>query len=166
MSRTGTTAEEAVVQLSQTMVSMLNPSAQAGKVLDAVGLSMADLRKQARDEGLLPALQAIKTTLQGTDPSVVRNLIQNAGAGAAELFEAVGLTMEEVERLKKTEGIEGAVKAVTAALQADDAALSVVFGNVRALRGVLDLLGPNMGDHGGDHARHDRLHGLPRDGLG
>ena len=45
MSRTGTDADQAVTQLTQIMVALLNPTAEADKALESVGLSA----KQARD---------------------------------------------------------------------------------------------------------------------
>ena len=91
MSKTGTPVEEAVVSIQAIMTTLLNPTREAEDALSDVGLTLADLRKQVADEGVLPMLVGLKEAFDGNIES-------------------------------------------TAAM----------FGNVRALRGVLDLLGPQM----------------------
>ena len=91
MSKTGTPVEEAVVSIQAIMTTLLNPTREAENALSDVGLTLADLRKQVADEGVLPMLVGLKEAFDGNIES-------------------------------------------TAAM----------FGNVRALRGVLDLLGPQM----------------------
>lgn len=91
MSKTGTTAEEAVTQLNQVMLTLLKPADGAVKALDKMGISFAELRAQAGAEGLWPVLVRLKEAFDG-----------------------------------------------------DNQALVEIFPNVRALRGVFDLLGPQM----------------------
>ena len=91
MSRTGTNAEDAVTQLTQIMTSLLNPSTEAEKALASVGLSAEQLRESMAQQGVLPTLEALRSTLGGNSEAMVQ-----------------------------------------------------VFGNVRALRGVFDLLGAGL----------------------
>ena len=91
MSKTGTPVEEAVVSIQAIMTTLLNPTREAEDALSDVGLTLADLRKQVADEGVLPMLVGLKEAFDGNIEST-----------------------------------------------------AAVFGNVRALRGVLDLLGPQM----------------------
>ena len=48
LSRTGTDANQGVTQLTQIMVSLLNPSAEADKALEDVGFSASQLRRHIR----------------------------------------------------------------------------------------------------------------------
>ena len=94
MSRTGTNAATATVQLSQVMNTLLARTTKSQKLLDSMGLSAAQLREEADQIGLFPMLQNLNERL-GHD-------------------------------LEKT---------------------TTIFGNIRALRAVLDLLGANMADN-------------------
>jgi TP901 family phage tail tape measure protein len=91
MSRTGTNAAEAATQLRGIFTSILSPSKAAEDMLNALGTSSHELRKQMGEEGLLSTLQSLKTMFEG-----------NADAQ------------------------------------------QTVFGNVRALSGVMDLLGKGL----------------------
>ena len=59
MSRTGTTAEEGVTQLSSVMNAFLQPSDEAEKALARVGLSAQDLRDGVARSGLFPVLRML-----------------------------------------------------------------------------------------------------------
>ena len=88
MTNVGIGADEAVTSLNQVMLSLLNPTKEAGTALEGVGLSAEGLRQQMSEQGLLSMLRTLEERFAGND-------------------EAIGQ----------------------------------VFGNVRALRGVLSLLG-------------------------
>ena len=92
MSRTGTNASMAAVQLRQIMVSLLKPTKRANDTLTGMKTSAEELRKTIREKGLLVALMDLKS-----------------------LSEEYGETV-----------------------------MAKVFGNVRALTGVLDILGSNL----------------------
>ena len=92
MSRTGTNASMAAVQLRQVLVSLLKPSKRAEDTLNDMKTSSEELRKTIREKGLLAALLDLKE-----------------------------LTAEYGETI-----------------------VAKVFGNVRALTGVLDILGENL----------------------
>ena len=91
MSKTGTPVEEAVTSIQAILTTLLNPTKEAEDALADVGLTLADLRNQVANEGILPMLVGLKEAFDGNIEST-----------------------------------------------------AAVFGNVRALRGVLDLLGPQM----------------------
>ena len=92
MSRTGTNASMAAVQLRQVLVSLLKPSKRAEDTLNNMNTSSEELRKTIREKGLLAALLDLK-----------------------DLSQEYGETI-----------------------------MARVFGNVRALTGVLDILGENL----------------------
>lgn len=96
MTRTGTNAQTAAIQLRQILASILNPAAGARNALADMGLSAAELRKQLREEGLIALLQTLQERAEGNE-------------------EAMGL----------------------------------VFGNIRALAGVLDIVGANLEENVG-----------------
>ncbi len=56
MSRTGLNAHEAVTGLRALLVSILNPSAQARQTMGELGISLEELRRRIRDNGLLDGL--------------------------------------------------------------------------------------------------------------
>ena len=91
MSRTGTDAATASTQIKGIMTALLNPTKQAEKQLEDLGLTSSGLRMQLREEGLLATLQTL-TDRFGDNEEAAGN----------------------------------------------------VFGNVRALAGVLDLMGSNL----------------------
>ena len=91
MSRTGTTAEEGVTQISAVMAGIIKPAEGAERALAGVGLTFDDLRATVRDQGLFAVLQTLRTAFQG-----------------------------------------------------NNLAIAEVFPNIRALRGIFDLLGPGI----------------------
>lgn len=95
MTRTGTNAQTASIQLRQILNSLVKPSQQAEKAMWAMGTSSAALRKTIREEGLLAALMKI------------RDLTNKYGEDT----------------------------------------MAKVFPNIRALSGVLDIMGENLEDN-------------------
>lgn len=90
MTRTGTDANKAAIQLRQILFQLLKPTEQSSERLASVGTSAEELRKQLREEGLLAVLERLTQEFKGNE-------------------EAMG----------------------------------DVFGNVRALAGVFDIMGGN-----------------------
>lgn len=90
MTRTGTNAATAAIQLRQILASLLKPSKQASDTLEEFGTSAGEVREKIREEGLLTTLDDLKNRFGDNEE-----------------------------------------------------AASMVFGNIRALSGVLDLLGEN-----------------------
>ena len=95
MTRTGTNAQTASVQLRQILASLLKPTSQAKDALTAMGTSAEELRKIVREQGVLAALMKL------------RDLTNQYG--------------EET--------------------------MSTILPNIRALSGVLDLMGSNIADN-------------------
>ena len=95
MTRTGTSAATASMQLRQMLNSLLKPTQQAEMAMWNMGTSSAKLRKTIREDGLLKALMEIKS-----------------------LTERYGETV-----------------------------MAKVFPNIRALSGVLDIMGSNLEDN-------------------
>lgn len=95
MTRTGTNAQTASVQLRQILNSLIKPAQQSEEALMAMGTSAAALRRTIREEGLLTALMQIR-----------------------ELTNKYG-----------------------------EDTMAKVFPNIRALSGVLDIMGSNMQDN-------------------
>ena len=60
MSRTGTNAATASMQLKNILISILKPSKEGAETLEAMGLSSQKLRQQIQDEGLLSVLTTLK----------------------------------------------------------------------------------------------------------
>ncbi len=60
MSRTGTNAATASMQLKNILISILKPSKEGADQLAAMGLSSQKLRQQIKDEGLLSVLTTLK----------------------------------------------------------------------------------------------------------
>ena len=60
MSRTGTNAATASMQLKNILISILKPSKEGAETLAAMGLSSQKLRQQIKDEGLLSVLTTLK----------------------------------------------------------------------------------------------------------
>jgi TP901 family phage tail tape measure protein len=95
MTRTGTDASTAAIQLRQILNSLIKPSQQAEEALIDMGMSAAELRKTVREDGLLTALLK------------VRELTNKFGEDT----------------------------------------VAKVFPNIRALSGILDIMGKNLDDN-------------------
>ena len=95
MTRTGTGAQTASMQLRQILAALIKPAQQAEKAMWAMGTSSAALRKTIREDGLLKALMEIR-----------------------ELTNKYG-----------------------------EDTMAKVFPNIRALSGVLDIMGENLADN-------------------
>jgi len=95
MTRTGTEANTAAMQLKNILASLLKPSQQAEEALNSMGISAGTLRKMIREDGLIATL------------SYLRKLTNQYGEDA----------------------------------------MANVFPNIRALSGVLDLMGSNAEDN-------------------
>jgi TP901 family phage tail tape measure protein len=64
MSRTGTNAATASMQLKNILISILKPSTEGAETLEAMGLSSQKLRQQIQDEGLLSVLTTLKNRFE------------------------------------------------------------------------------------------------------
>lgn len=94
MTRTGTDASTASIQLRQILASILKPSQQAEEALSRMGSSTEELKKIIADDGLVAALAKLKVMTKGNSTEMAK-----------------------------------------------------VFPNIRALSGVLDIMGKNAEDN-------------------
>ena len=67
MTRTGTNASTANIQMRQTLMDLLNPTNQARDALAEVGLSAEGLRRQIREEGLFETLMTLQQAFEGNE---------------------------------------------------------------------------------------------------
>jgi TP901 family phage tail tape measure protein len=78
MTRTGTNAQTAAIQLRQILASLLVPSDKAEEALMGMGKSSKELREQIRDKGLLSVLQWLSTAVHENE-NQAENLVQAMG---------------------------------------------------------------------------------------
>lgn len=64
MTRTGTSADEAVTQLKAIMTTFLKPSKEASKIAAKLGISFGDLRKNIKEKGLVSTLNDLQGKLK------------------------------------------------------------------------------------------------------
>lgn len=107
MTRTGTNAETAAMQLKNVMVALVKPSTQANDALQEMGLSAAGLRQQIREEGLLAALMNIRETTNRFGEDAMAKVFPNIRAliGVLDLMGAnVEENIEIFKRMTQTTG--------------------------------------------------------------
>ena len=116
VSKQGTSAAEAVVQLRGILSAVLKPTAQASKEFENLGTSAAEIRKQIREQGLLATLGTLND-LFGDNEEAIAKVFGNVrallgvqtllGAGNAEAIALFG-------RLNDTLGDSDAAMAAVA----------------------------------------------------
>ena len=96
--------------------------------------------------GLLAAMSRTGTTAEEgvTQLNAVMNGILNPAQGAEKALSGVGLTFENLRKVVKDEGLFAVLQTLRTAFQNNNQALVEVFPNIRALRGIFDLLGPGL----------------------
>ncbi len=62
---------------------------------------------------------------------------------ALSTLEEAGLTIADIRKKIGEDGLIGALRMIEDAVGGDDAKLAAIFGNIRALRGIFDMLGHN-----------------------
>lgn len=121
MTRVGFSASEGVTALRGAMLTILNPTEQARKTLEEVGLSMVDIRKALDEGGVLAALQLLREQLDDTQLS---KFISKEEAFAGVLSVTGDRFQETADIVKSTAETLGVIDdafertADTAALQA------------------------------------------------
>ena len=106
MTRTGTDARTAAIQLRQIMQSILDPSRQTEKALRGFGIAQGELADQARERGLLSVLMRLRDLAEENEEAfadVFPNIRALAGAldiTGANLTENIGI----FERLANATG--------------------------------------------------------------
>ena len=107
MTRTGTNARTANIQMRQTLMDLLNPTNQAAEALEDVGLSAEGLRKQVREEGLFDALMTLQQAFEGNEEGM-SNVFSNARS-LMGVLDLMGANVDEnaaiVESMADTLGL-------------------------------------------------------------
>ena len=97
MTRTGTDARTAAIQLRQIMQSLLDPSRQTEKALLGMGIAQGELADQARERGLLSVLIRLRDLAEENEEAfadVFPNIRALAGA-----LDITGANLEENTRI-------------------------------------------------------------------
>lgn len=116
--RLGVSAEEAVTGLRGTMNALLKPTAEGRKALEQVGMSFEELRRQAREEGLMSTLRGLIDAFDGNVEGLSRviprvralaSVMGTAGAQGEEyeqilnnIQDTTGIVDEGFERVSET----------------------------------------------------------------
>lgn len=74
----------------------------------------------------------------------IMSAILSPTAGAASALADVGLSAEELQRQLRDEGLLSLLQTLVTRFDGNVSATEAVFGNIRALSGVLDLMGSNV----------------------
>jgi TP901 family phage tail tape measure protein len=107
MTRTGTSAETAAMQLKNILASILKPAQQAEDALGDMGTSSAELRKQLKEEGLVSVLGFLAEQMK-TNEQAMANVFPNIRAlsGALDLMGANAAENVQIfDRMKDTTGM-------------------------------------------------------------
>lgn len=120
MTRTGTNAGTASMQLRQILASLLNPTSQVREAMEEFGLSADEVRATIRDDGLWQALVDLREATGGSEEALGRlfpnvralaGFLDLTGANAAEnakifaaLTDTYGLLEQGIESLERTTG--------------------------------------------------------------
>ena len=118
MSRTGTNAATASMQLKNILISILKPSKEGADQLAAMGLSSQKLRQQIQDEGLLSVLTTLKGRFEENEDAQAKvfgssralmGVMDLLGKGFkdteqifADMAKSAGVTSEAYEELQNS----------------------------------------------------------------
>jgi TP901 family phage tail tape measure protein len=123
-------------ELAASMGSVLPLASVLGVRFDEVGAAMAGMSKTGTDAaGASTQLGRIFTTL--ISPT----------AEANRALENMGLSAEGLREQIREKGLFSTLETLTEAFDGNIEATAEVFGNITALRGVLDLMGPSLEDN-------------------
>jgi TP901 family phage tail tape measure protein len=123
-------------ELAASMGSVLPLASVLGVRFDEVGAAMAGMSKTGTDAaGASTQLGRIFTTL--ISPT----------AEANRALENMGLSAEGLREQIREKGLFSTLETLTEAFDGNIEATAEVFGNITALRGVLDLMGPSIDDN-------------------
>jgi hypothetical protein len=115
---------------------MVLPIASAmGVQFDEVAAAMAAMSRTGTDAAT-GATQLRQILAQLTKPTTQ----------AQKALESVGLSVEGVQKSLREDGLLATLKLLQGRFKGNVTAMSSVFGNIRALSGVLDMLGSNVAD--------------------
>ena len=107
MTRTGTNAATASMQLRQIMASLLKPTKMANDAFESMGTSAGILRQQIKDKGLLSVLSTLKDLTNTYGEEIMANVFPNIRA-LSGVLDLMGSNVEDnvaiFERMKETTG--------------------------------------------------------------
>lgn len=146
-----------------TSIGQVLPLASAmGVQFNEVGAMMASLSRTGTD-----------AATAATEISAALSALLSPSDGASKALSAMGLSAEDLRKQVREKGLLSALQTLMEATNGDAAALSEVIPNIRAMRGLLGLLGENaestaaimeaMADNTGDT---DKAFGAAADTLG
>ena len=124
----------------------LEPASLAGAMGRVLPIASAMGVQFNEVAGLLAAMSRTGTTAEEgvTQLNAVMNGMLNPAQGAEKALKKVGLTFENLRKVVKDQGLFAVLQTLRTAFQNNNQALVEVFPNIRALRGVFDLLGPGL----------------------
>lgn len=118
--------------LAQSLGRVIPIASQMGITFDQVGAAVAAMTRTGLDAN------EAATALRG-----VMNSLLAPSTQAEEALSAVGLSAEYLRDTIRNRGLLAGLQEIQAGFEGNDEAITAVFGNVRALTGVLSLLGAN-----------------------
>jgi len=120
--------------LAQSMGKVLPVSSQLGVGFEEVGAALAAMSRTGTDAAMAT------TSLRG-----ILSALLNPSSQANKELESFGLSAQGLREQLKEQGLLSVLKTLTDRFGDNQEAAGKVFGNVRALTGVLDLMGNNVG---------------------
>lgn len=120
--------------LAQSMGKVLPVSSQLGVRFDEVGAALAAMSRTGTDAAMA------STSLRG-----ILSALLNPSKQANDELESLGLSAEGLRIQLREQGLLATLKTLTESFGDNEEAAGKVFGNIRALTGVLDLMGKNVG---------------------
>lgn len=123
-------------ELAGAMGQVLPMASNLGVSFQEVGAAMAGMSKTGTDAS------TAATQLRG-----IMNTLAKPTEGAKDQLEAMGLSAAGLRQQIRDEGLFATLETLTDAFDGNIEATTEVFGNVRALSGVLDLMGASVDDN-------------------
>jgi TP901 family phage tail tape measure protein len=123
-------------ELAASLGDVLPLASVLGVRFDEVGAAMAGMSKTGTDAS------TASTQLRG----IFNALVKPTGEAERALAD-MGLSAEGLREQIKEKGLFNTLETLTDAFDGNIEATATVFGNVRALTGVLDLMGPSIDDN-------------------
>jgi len=123
-------------ELAQSMGQVLPIASNLGVSFQEVGAAMAGMSKTGTNAA------TASTQLRG-----ILNTLAKPTVGAQEALAGMGLSAEGLRNQIKDKGLFSTLETLTDKFEGNIEATTSVFGNVRALSGVLDLMGASVDDN-------------------
>jgi len=123
-------------ELAQSMGQVLPISSNLGVSFQEVGAAMAGMSKTGTD-----------ASTAATQLRQILNTIAKPTSQANEQLASMGMSAEGLRKQIREEGLFATLETLTTAFDGNIEATTQVFGNIRALSGVLDLMGASVDDN-------------------